>query len=116
MSAFLTGLGALSGPVASAASGGPALSGSGDASSGGNLIIPPNSGLNVGAIINALGGQRESGGLPIQMPNGLGTGFGSTQKVAAQVSGLGSSVGVSISPLILIGGAGLAAFLFFRNR
>lgn len=97
-------------------SSGPALSGSGPASSGGNIVVPPNSGLNIGAIVNALSGQRESGGLPLEMPNGLGQGFGGTQKVSAGANVLGSSVGVSLGPVVLIAGAGLAAFLYFRNR
>lgn len=112
----LGALSAIAGPAAQAASGGPAVSeASGDASSGGNFIVPPSSGLNIGAVVNALAGQKESGGLPLTLPTGLGMGLSKSNQVGAQANLFGSSVGFNLSPIVL-GGAAVAAFLILRNR
>lgn len=97
------------------AAGGPAVSSSGPAISGNNTVVVPDNGLNVGAVVNALQGDPATGGVPFALPTGLvsrDTGQLGRVGVSAQLPG--GAVGFSLNPILLIGGAAVAAFFLLR--
>ena len=104
------GLGGLIGPS------GPAVSTSGPAVSGQNTVIVPDTGLNVGAIVNALGGDTNTGGLPIQLANGIANPGGSIGQFSTSIGVGDSAAGFSLAvgPMLLIG-AGIGAFFLMRK-